>query len=1293
MTGLVSLTLGDNVESIGMNAFESCKLTNGITLPSTLTTIGSYAFRNCTGLPEVTIPEGVTSVGTEAFYGCTSMTSATIPSTVTSLGYRTFNGCSHLQTVNYNAANAYADYGTSSSYNPPFYGISSLTTFNIGNTVVSIPKYLCYNATGLVSLTFPRSVTSIGTYAFANNTNLTTITFEPLMAPSVNNSYTFSGCSALSTINIPCGYSYPSYASALPSYTSKLHYDRPAYTISVSSDNTNFGTAAKTAEPNCDTYTAELTATPKTGYHFSRWSDNVTKNPYEVYMDKDTVLKAFFEINKYNFKLQVNEAARGTVSAINGIYEHGTKLEFEATPNYGYHFAKWSDENKKNPRTLTIVQDSTITAIFDPNIYTITCGTSAYGVTEGAGSFEYLTEITLTATPHYGYKFLRWSDGATVNPRVVRVERDSIITAEYTPLNYQVIVKTADKKMGTVQPNNAEYPYLSEVELNATPKYGYHFTEWSDGSNQNPHTIVVTKDTVFTANFAVNTYTVNILGSSYGTATGAGSFDYQTDIQIEAIPNYGYKFKQWSDGVMDNPRILTVESDTTLSMVFEPVKFTLRTLSNNDEMGSVSPAVGKYAYLSEIEITAIPEYGYHFEQWNDGRIANPRTIVIEQDTLFEATFEVNTYEIQVTTSSMGKVTGTGEYEYLSECTLRATANYGYRFVSWEDGVTSNPRKFVVTKDSVFTAVYQPINFTIEAYSANPKQGSVTPEMQEVPYLSVATITANALHGYKFFRWDDEGDENKVNPRNIVVTENMTLIASFERDSFNVVVEESDYGTALGVGRFQYQESATIEAIPNYGYQFVSWSDGVTTNPRTLSVEDNINLSMIFEPALFTIHTQSSNENRGRTTPEELTAAYLSTAIISAVPNYGYHFTQWNDGDTSAQREITIKGNDTYIASFAPNTYSIYAIASPQSYGTAYSQPTGTYLEEVIIYAAPYADYSFVSWSDGVTMNPRTFTLTQDTAFVAIFEISRSGNCGDYLDLMWEYDRSEKMLTISGNGSLNSNYTFGLEAPNEVQKLIIAEGVTSIGADAFKDYTTLKHISIASSVKNLYEQAFYNCTNLKQIYCYREKPAVAYSNTFDGIDKFECTLHVLQSSIDMYKVATGWRDFYYIESISSMAVETTVTDVIAEPHTNDAVVTWPMHEGAETYSLEITKAGEVICTLIFNKDGMLTGIAFAPGLNNTHQTPMAVKVGSNGLQFTITGLEAGTTYHLYLNVTDDMNQPLASYVADFTTIGGTNIPTDVENIDASTSLRKVLINNHIYILRGDHIFDIRGKMVR
>ena len=344
-------------------------------------------------------------------------------------------------------------------------------------------------------------------------------------------------------------------------------------------------------------------------------------------------------------------------------------------------------------------------------------------------------------------------------------------------------------------------------------------------------------------------------------------------------------------------------------------------------------------------------------------------------------------------------------------------------------------------------------------------------------------------------------------------------------------------------------------------------------------------------------------------------------------------------------------------------------------------------------AIGYNNYHFERWSDGVTDNPRAYVVTSDVTFEAIFAANRSGKCGDDLALNWTYDSTTKTLTISGSGTLNSNYTFGLEAPTSVERLIIDEGVTTIGNSAFANYATLKYISIAASVSTIYEQAFYNCTGLKEIYSYRDIPSVAYSNTFDGINKFDCTLHVLSASVDMYQSATGWRDFYYVQTIDATEVTEAVTDVDVAPTNSDATVTWPTSTNAFTYTIVISKDGVVFCTLIFNANGQLTGIAFAPNREaNGYHAPAAVQTSNGGLRFTVTGLSSATNYHLTVNTKDTNNLVIASYSTNFTTTGDAVTAFDDITKDQLPSPQKIFRDGQIYILRDGKTYDLTGKIV-
>ena len=68
-----------------------------ITIPNDVTSIGDQAFRGCSGLTSVTIPNSVTNIGNRAFAGCTSLESVTVPDSVTSFGEAVFFGCSSLK--------------------------------------------------------------------------------------------------------------------------------------------------------------------------------------------------------------------------------------------------------------------------------------------------------------------------------------------------------------------------------------------------------------------------------------------------------------------------------------------------------------------------------------------------------------------------------------------------------------------------------------------------------------------------------------------------------------------------------------------------------------------------------------------------------------------------------------------------------------------------------------------------------------------------------------------------------------------------------------------------------------------------------------------------------------------------------------------------------------------------------------------------------------------------------------------------------------------------------------------
>jgi hypothetical protein len=187
-----------------------------------------------------------------------------------------------------------------------------------------------------------------------------------------------------------------------------------------------------------------------------------------------------------------------------------------------------------------------------------------------------------------------------------------------------------------------------------------------------------------------------------------------------------------------------------------------------------------------------------------------------------------------------------------------------------------------------------------------------------------TAIIEAIHhtSYRFVQWTD-GDTN--NPRTVTVTQDTSFVAefvAFSQNTYRVTVLANDeiMGTVAGSGDYEENETAIIAALPNAGYRFVQWNDGNTLNLRTITVTQNITFTAIFESAVSTyrLTVLSADETMGTVTGG---GDYTenTTVIIAAIPNQGYNFKQWNDGNTNNQRSITVTRNITFTATFEAAT--------------------------------------------------------------------------------------------------------------------------------------------------------------------------------------------------------------------------------------------------------------------------------------------------------------------------------------------------------------------------------------
>lgn len=254
--------------------------------------------------------------------------------------------------------------------------------------------------------------------------------------------------------------------------------------------------------------------------------------------------------------------------------------------------------------------------------------------------------------------------------------------------------------------------------------------------------------------------------------------------------------------------------------------------------------------------------------------------------------------------------------------------------------------------------------------------------------------------------------------------------------------------------------------------------------------------------------------------------------------------------------------------------------------------------------------------------------------------------------------------------------------NRLTSIIVPNSVTSIGGYAFYNCSGLTSVTIGNSVTNIGEEAFGFRSGLSSVTCFATTPPQYYW-VFSDISS--CVLYVPAGSISAYQSDNGWKVFSNILPIGAQPADVTTTTVT--PSATTADIAWPQVTGAATYTIEIKKNGELICTLTFNAEGQLISITLAaPSRNNAPQRAQAA-----GFSFTVTSLDSGTTYSYTMTAKDNGGNVLKTESGTFTTTGESQGFEDVQSEQVQGS--KILRDGQIFILRGEKEYTVTGQEVK
>ena len=156
------------------------------------------------------------------------------------------------------------------------------------------------------------------------------------------------------------------------------------------------------------------------GYFFDGWDRG-----FDVTLADMTVTAVFRLPGKYTISWLNDDASliEQTVVAEGVVPTHADPTK-QATAEFTYTFAGWT------PEVVAVTGDATYTATYNSTVnqYTVTA-TAENGTIQGTGTYDYGTVVELTAVANDGYKFDKWSDDVTDNPRTVTVTENMAFTA------------------------------------------------------------------------------------------------------------------------------------------------------------------------------------------------------------------------------------------------------------------------------------------------------------------------------------------------------------------------------------------------------------------------------------------------------------------------------------------------------------------------------------------------------------------------------------------------------------------------------------------------------------------------------------------------------------------------------------------------------------------------------------------------------------------------------------------------------------------------------------------------
>ena len=489
------------------------------------------------------------------------------------------------------------------------------------------------------------------------------------------------------------------------------------------------------------------------------------------YITEDLVVTAHFVSKIPKWEVINSDETQGRIDMQQEPTCDAMFLKFEAVPNDGCEFLKWSDGDEHTYRFFYLSKDTVITALWVKK-WTITWN-------DEDGSWLKTTRVKNGEKPSYGYpspsrddaQYTYYFNGWT--PTIVPATEDAVYTATYLKSLKQYTVRFYDDNYNVIKTEYIEYGKSATAPTDFKPSLS-SCQEWSGWDkdfsfitgNLDVHPKITDKPLEYK-------YSVESSDPNKGTVTitYAPTSACDTKLSFEAKANDGYEFLKWSDGSTANPRTTYLMGDVNITALWqEKTAFWTITWKNGDQVLETDNNVPHGTTPTYDGATptkaADAEFTYTFSGWT------PDVVPATANATYTATFKATKNKYTVTFMNGDKKVGEDNVEYGSSATPPEIEVPDCKLLSWKpdySNITGNLTVYAQWSD-------KPFEYEYNIHVSDKKMGSCTISKSPTCSSPTLTVRADANDGYRFVKWSDGATEN---PYTVTVDKNIELTAIFE----------------------------------------------------------------------------------------------------------------------------------------------------------------------------------------------------------------------------------------------------------------------------------------------------------------------------------------------------------------------------------------------------------------------------------------------------------------------------------------------------------------------------------